>query len=70
MGRGDFSRPDFRYQDKLNKQQHLLFPLIEKELRCQVRLAKVQIVTESTISSEHQETPANNSLQRMAYSHR
>lgn len=33
-----------RYQDKLNKQQHLLFPLIEKELKCQVRLVKVQIV--------------------------
>jgi len=35
-----------RYQDKLNKQQHLLFPLIEKELKCQVRVAKVQIVSE------------------------
>ena len=59
-----------RYQDKLNKQQHLLFPLIEKHLKCQVRLAKVQIVTDLTISNEHQETPANQSLQRMADSRR
>jgi len=36
-----------RYQDKLNKQQLLVFPLIEKHLKCQVRLAKVQIVVDT-----------------------
>jgi len=42
------------YRDNLNKQQHLLFTLIEKHLKCQVRLAKVQIVTDSTMSNGHQ----------------
>jgi hypothetical protein len=55
-----------RYHDKLNKQQHLLFPLIETQLKCQVRLAKVQIITDSTISNEYQETPANHALKRDA----
>ena len=32
------------YKDDLNDQQRLVFPLIEKYLKCQVRLAKVQIV--------------------------
>jgi hypothetical protein len=36
-----------RYEDKLNKQQIHVFPLIEKHLKCQVRLAKVQIVTDT-----------------------
>lgn len=31
------------YKDDLNDQQRLVFPLIEKLLKCQVRLAKVQI---------------------------
>jgi hypothetical protein len=51
-----------RYQDKLNNQQHLVFPLIEEYLKCQVRLANLQIVTESRISKENKETPANKSL--------
>lgn len=42
-----------RYQDKLNQQQHLVFPLIEKFLKCQVRLAEVHIVTDLTTSNEH-----------------
>jgi hypothetical protein len=32
------------YKDNLNDQQLLVFPLIEKHLKCQVRLARVQIV--------------------------
>ena len=32
-----------RYADKLNDQQRLVFPLIEKHLKCRVRLARVQI---------------------------
>lgn len=32
------------YKDNLNDQQCLVFPLIEKYLKCQVRLARVQIV--------------------------
>lgn len=32
------------YKDKLNKQQLLVFPLIEKHLGCQVRLVRIQIV--------------------------
>ena len=36
-----------RYEDKLNKQQLLVFPLIENHLKCEVRLAKVQIATDT-----------------------
>jgi hypothetical protein len=32
------------YKDDLNDQQRLVFPLIEYHLKCEVRLAKVQIV--------------------------
>jgi len=38
-----------RYKDKLNKQQCLVFPLIEKYLNCQVRIANVQIISDRTI---------------------
>jgi hypothetical protein len=31
------------YRDRLNRQQMLLFPLIERELRCEVRLATVSV---------------------------
>lgn len=41
-----------RYQDKLNEQQHLVFPLIEKILKCQVRLAEVHVATDLTTSNE------------------
>lgn len=41
-----------RYQDKLNKQQHLVFPLIERYLKCQVRLVIVQIFPDPYISNE------------------
>lgn len=40
-----------RYKDKLNKQQCLVFPLIEKYLECQVRMANVQIIADRTIGS-------------------
>lgn len=39
----DFTRKH-RYKDDLNAQQLLVFPLIEKHLKCQVRISKVQIV--------------------------
>lgn len=35
-----------RYKDRLNKQQHLVFPLIEKHLKCQIKLANVQIMAD------------------------
>lgn len=36
-----------KYKDKLNNQQLFVFPLIEKHLGCQVRVATVQIVPET-----------------------
>jgi hypothetical protein len=47
-----------RYRDKLTNQQHLVFPLIEKYLKCRVRIAKVQIVPETTILRGEKETPS------------
>jgi hypothetical protein len=38
-----------RYKDKLNKQQLLVFPLIEKHLKCQVRIANVQIMADAML---------------------
>jgi len=40
-----------KYKDKLNKQQLLVFPLIEGHLKCQVRIANVQIVADTMLSS-------------------
>ena len=40
-----------RYQDTLNENQKIVFPLIEKHLKCQVRLAKVQIVADDSKST-------------------
>lgn len=34
------------YKDTLNKQQRLVFPLIEKHLKCQVKIANVQIIAD------------------------
>jgi hypothetical protein len=36
--------PKRRYKDKLNEQQLFVFPFIEKELMCEVRLAKVRVL--------------------------
>ena len=33
------------YRDRLNNQQLILFPLIERELGCEVRVATVSIVS-------------------------
>ena len=33
------------YRDRVGRQQQLLFPLIERHLKCGVRLARVQLVT-------------------------
>lgn len=35
----------YPYKDRLNEQQHLVFPLIEKHLKCEVCLAKVKIIS-------------------------
>jgi hypothetical protein len=39
-----------KYQDTLNKNQEIVFPLIEKHLKIQVWLAKVQIVADESKS--------------------
>jgi hypothetical protein len=40
-----------RYQDALNENQKIVFPLIEEHLKCQVRLARVQIVSNDSKST-------------------
>lgn len=46
----DFTRSRL-YKDDLNDQQRLVFALIEKHLKCQVRIAKVQIIKSVMASS-------------------